>query len=53
MVSDLPDPEERPDRPSITLAIRPDQIEHAPEKITWETTTLTNAGLPALLRFAA
>ena len=51
--NDLPDPEERPDRPSITLAIRPDQIEHAPEKITWETTTLTNAGLPALLRFAA
>jgi hypothetical protein len=50
---DLSEPDERPGRPSIALAIRPDQIEHTPEKITWETVTLTNAALPALLRFAA
>ena len=49
---DLPELDERPDRLSIRLAIRPEPIEHSPEKITWETTTLANAGLPALLRFA-
>ena len=46
-------PESEAQRPSVTLAVRPDRIIADPKHVRWETVTLSNAPLAALARFAA